>query len=44
MRTAKYNFAQYHGDLADDLVIRLEELRAQEAIGSNKAEPPQQVS
>jgi hypothetical protein len=40
MRTAKYNLAQYHGDLADDLVIRLEELRAQEPISRQQGKWP----
>lgn len=40
MRTAKYNFPQYRRDLPDDLVVRLEELRAQEPIGRPQGKWP----
>jgi hypothetical protein len=40
MRTAKKNFGQYRADLADDLVERLEVLRAREPIGRRQAKWP----
>jgi hypothetical protein len=40
MRTAKKSFGEYHADLADDLVERLEELRAREPIGRRQAKLP----
>jgi hypothetical protein len=40
MRTAKKAFGQYRADLADDLVQRLEELRAREPINRRQAKWP----
>jgi hypothetical protein len=40
MRTVKKHFGQYRADLADDLVERLEELRAREPIGRRPAKWP----
>ena len=40
MRTARKSFGQFHADLADDLVVRLDELRAQEPIGGRQGKWP----
>jgi hypothetical protein len=40
MRTARKSFGQFHADLTDDLVARLEELRAQEPIGGRQGKWP----
>jgi hypothetical protein len=40
MRTARKSFAQYRADLADDLVVRLEEMRAQESVGTRQGKWP----
>jgi hypothetical protein len=40
MRTARKSFGQHHADLADDLVVRLEELRAQEPTGRRQGKLP----
>jgi hypothetical protein len=40
MRTARKSFGQFHADLTDDLVVRLEELRAQEPIGGRQGKWP----
>jgi hypothetical protein len=39
-RTVKRHFGRYRADLADDLVERLEELRAREPIGRRQAKWP----
>jgi hypothetical protein len=40
MRTARRSFGRYRADLGDDLVVRLEELRAQEPTGRRQGELP----
>jgi hypothetical protein len=40
MRTARNSFGQFRADLADDLVVRLGELRAQEPIGRRQGKWP----
>jgi hypothetical protein len=40
MRTARQSFGRYGADLADDLVVRLEAVRAQEPIGRRQGERP----
>jgi hypothetical protein len=40
MRTARNSFEQFRADLADDLVVRLGELRAQEPIGRRQGKWP----
>jgi hypothetical protein len=40
MRTVRRSFGRYRADLADDLVVRLEELRAQEPTGRRQGELP----
>src|SRR5580658_10262070 len=40
MRTARKSFGQFHADLADDLVVGLEELRTQEPIGRRQGKWP----
>jgi hypothetical protein len=40
MRTARKSVGQYRADLADDLVVRLEETRAQESVGTRQGKWP----
>jgi hypothetical protein len=44
MRTARKSFGQHHADLADGLVVGLEELRAQEPTGRRQGKLPRLCS